>query len=83
MEDEMQVALLVLTLTIASLGGSRSARAEFNCFQTREGFAFPTVFGEQAPEEADGHMDTGSNLLSLSSLGNPGAAREARVCGEP
>jgi hypothetical protein len=30
----MRTALLVLTLTIASLAGSMDARAEFNCFQT-------------------------------------------------
>jgi hypothetical protein len=34
MEGDMRVALLVLTLTIASLVGSRGSRAEFNCFQT-------------------------------------------------
>jgi hypothetical protein len=30
----MRIALLVLTLTIASLSRSMDARAEFNCFQT-------------------------------------------------
>jgi hypothetical protein len=30
----MRVALLVLTLTMASLAGSMRAGAEFNCFQT-------------------------------------------------
>jgi hypothetical protein len=30
----MRIALLVLTLTMASLAGSMGAGAEFNCFQT-------------------------------------------------
>jgi hypothetical protein len=34
MEGDMRIALLILTLMIASLAGSMGAGAEFNCFQT-------------------------------------------------
>ena len=34
MEGDMRIALLILTLMIASLAGSMGAGAEFNCFRT-------------------------------------------------